>query len=1383
MSNNALDFHEAFLARHVRQLCSRSRQAAAATPDALAPTAAAVTDFPVCFEEDDAAVVIVDISGYSKLTTELCQELGNSGRAADRLLQTINPYFDRLIRIAVAYGGDIFKFAGDSMMVAWTPDTMHDPPPARTLPASPAARALACCLHLLTRTPRPLRRLLRRRQPPRPPQLPSPPPPAAVAQTPPPPPTPAARAPLGIHVGLGLGRLQRHHAGVRGVRRECFLAGTAVAAARAGAGRRAGRRGRRRARGVGRRGAVPAAAAAGSAGHGGKGNDHDDDAEEVVVVGAGAARALAAVVPMLSAEAVAAAAAEAAMAAGMSGGGGGGGGGVVGLQPFYLEYVNEALARRIRDSASEVQSSVNMIRKASVVFVKFKDFPENNPQEALVAAQRVMEIVVPVLRRFKGTMRQFNVDDKGATILLVWGLPPFSHERDAYLAVKASIKLRNKFAKSLGFGFSIGTTTGSIFTGIIGNTLRSDHSVIGAAVNEAARLMCDPLAEGSVLCDEATFAESKQYVRFLPDAPTIKIKGRPDPIRVHIPVQVGKNATKGEAGLALVGREAERSILSDALSAWRDSTGGERGAGVVFVTGEDGVGKRALCECFTQEAASTIPGLVSLVVDASTGETLLRSIPADLFDAAHSPAGAGTMPEPLRIRPGSSCALHDDLESDSRAPKVRDAWALPRDAADPVADDDARGGSLTPGRDETHDYDAAASSWFGEIVTAPTSPAKKRTGRFADLDADFASSPYGAGGGTDAWPGTSATTPTPPTPEHSPSRVYLSPTLLTPTSPSAGDATPLLPDSKRASDFVAECRRGKTTDCCGGGGEAAAAGAATSLAAGHGAVGSSVFSLNTSWSSLGSVAASSGAMEELVKRAFALMGEDDAAALSLWNDVMGTAFVETTETRSLTLDQRVGFLERLLIRWIVVLGTVVDDTPSAFLLVSTTTPKNERARRLNSKPGARSLEVRNLDSAQSRLLLLSRCAEAGVNDVDRELWDEIYKQTEGNSAALAAMATAVVAGLDLEPTFAVDAEGRLTVRAGTSVAAAVEDALPHSSSAVVLQYDKLSERFRRVLAVAACLGQQFPLKALWTACMRDPQCQEYIGQMSPDTLLALVKSEDQFSFLARDDERPSSVEVNSNTSSSSVHTPKTAVASHRSDDAVVVGERRMLRFRHGIVRRGILEAVCDSDRREIEAAVFGVVAAVAAAAFIGAVFVDIGLGLHHILPHLVDGYSDASILRSRIPASTRSEILGTQRTLLAAATASSSTVAPRWFGLTLAGSYALLVVISVTSAALDARRRLVHVLTLTLVLAPLSVVWVRILSGPAAKLIAPSAGSRRPSLSPTEEVQALYDVSLAVVAFGAAFVTALFVALGTVAADGDDDVAPVEKPKKMKKNQ
>ena len=77
------------------------------------------------------------------------------------------------------------------------------------------------------------------------------------------------------------------------------------------------------------------------------------------------------------------------------------------------------------------------------------------------------------------------IDDKGATILTVFGLPPLSHENNSIFGLRAALELQS-LLKNL-VSFSIGLTTGVVFTGIIGSRKRCDHTILGEPVNLAAR--------------------------------------------------------------------------------------------------------------------------------------------------------------------------------------------------------------------------------------------------------------------------------------------------------------------------------------------------------------------------------------------------------------------------------------------------------------------------------------------------------------------------------------------------------------------------------------------------------------------------------------------------------------------------------------------------------------------------------------------------------------------------------------------------------------------------------------------------------------------------------------------------------------------------------
>ena len=64
------------------------------------------------------AVLFADISGY----TALCEAVASKGAGGDEYLaRHLNSYFEQLVRIMSSQGGDVFKFAGDAVIVLWPP--------------------------------------------------------------------------------------------------------------------------------------------------------------------------------------------------------------------------------------------------------------------------------------------------------------------------------------------------------------------------------------------------------------------------------------------------------------------------------------------------------------------------------------------------------------------------------------------------------------------------------------------------------------------------------------------------------------------------------------------------------------------------------------------------------------------------------------------------------------------------------------------------------------------------------------------------------------------------------------------------------------------------------------------------------------------------------------------------------------------------------------------------------------------------------------------------------------------------------------------------------------------------------------------------------------
>lgn len=98
------------------------------------------------------------------------------------------------------------------------------------------------------------------------------------------------------------------------------------------------------------------------------------------------------------------------------------------------------------------------------------------------------------------------MDDKGSTLIVVFGLPPLSHQDDPTRAVLASFSLLKEL-KEIDCKCSIGIATGVVYAGVIGTSgSRREYSVLGDSVNLSARLMqlaCSETVK-KIICCEAT---------------------------------------------------------------------------------------------------------------------------------------------------------------------------------------------------------------------------------------------------------------------------------------------------------------------------------------------------------------------------------------------------------------------------------------------------------------------------------------------------------------------------------------------------------------------------------------------------------------------------------------------------------------------------------------------------------------------------------------------------------------------------------------------------------------------------------------------------------------------------------------------------------------
>jgi len=284
------------------------------------------------------------------------------------------------------------------------------------------------------------------------------------------------------------------------------------------------------------------------------------------------------------------------------------------------------------------------LRLCSTLFVKFRNFAldSDSPKDLQVVQYIVKELVTKIVLALEGTVCRLSVDDKGAIILLAFGIIPFAHPNDSARAVKAALLLRDgmaslSLAKSYppsdatlssmctvtrdansnskvvlnsvsvasppycerGINCQIGITRGKVCVGLVGGELRCEYTMHGVLVNRAARLM-SAATDFGILCDPDTYNEAKTEVEFgLPVMVTIK--GEDNPILAYVPQRkitlTGSEMPKAAQGVAedddetdlsIIGRTAEKLEVDRALLRLK---GEEPYNFVMGVQGEPGMGK------------------------------------------------------------------------------------------------------------------------------------------------------------------------------------------------------------------------------------------------------------------------------------------------------------------------------------------------------------------------------------------------------------------------------------------------------------------------------------------------------------------------------------------------------------------------------------------------------------------------------------------------------------------------------------------------------------------------------------------------------------------------------------------------------------------------
>ncbi|OQS05187.1 adenylate cyclase [Thraustotheca clavata] len=208
------------------------------------------------------------------------------------------------------------------------------------------------------------------------------------------------------------------------------------------------------------------------------------------------------------------------------------------LQNHMRQYVSRAVWPYL---VADEETWGSELREVTVLFINLgfqeNDLAEMHDTASVHALHTAFAAVQKCIYSYEGTINKFLVDDKGSTVIAVFGLPPVSHENDAVRGILAALAIRAALAP-LGLKASVGIASGTAFCGIAGHHgNRREYTVLGDIVNLAARLMQKVKVEkgdSSIITDDRTKVCAQDVLHF-EAAIEIFVKGKNDSIKIHRP--------------------------------------------------------------------------------------------------------------------------------------------------------------------------------------------------------------------------------------------------------------------------------------------------------------------------------------------------------------------------------------------------------------------------------------------------------------------------------------------------------------------------------------------------------------------------------------------------------------------------------------------------------------------------------------------------------------------------------------------------------------------------------------------------------------------------------------------------------------------------------
>lgn len=280
-----------------------------------------------------------------------------------------------------------------------------------------------------------------------------------------------------------------------------------------------------------------------------------------------------------------------------------------GLDDTVVDAALLALRRKLslliaEEKEGNKETSVSLrggeLKVVTVMFADISGFTalseKLDPESVRNLMNDCFERLVPIIGKYQGNVDKFIGDE----IMALFGAP-VTHEKDPERALLAALEMiealeRFNVERGLGLGMHFGINTGRVVAGLVGSVSRQEYSVMGDAVNLAARLK-EAAKRGQILVGPDTHRVTSHLFRFENFEP-IRLKGKSEPVRPYrlltLRFRQEDRPRSGEdpsVGAPLVGRDEELASLQQCVDNLLEGKGG-----IVAIVGEAGLGKTRLVE-------------------------------------------------------------------------------------------------------------------------------------------------------------------------------------------------------------------------------------------------------------------------------------------------------------------------------------------------------------------------------------------------------------------------------------------------------------------------------------------------------------------------------------------------------------------------------------------------------------------------------------------------------------------------------------------------------------------------------------------------------------------------------------------------------------------